>query len=243
MPSGPLSGYDAAYPPQYPPATDVVCIYAGGDALHVWTPAEIARQNARYRLPIWVCSDPARSNGNGDASLLTAWLHAQGAPGEICVVLDLETAIDAPYVNAFGWTMRAQGYKVLPYGSPSTIFANPALDGYFVALPGASQIPNNCVGVQYGQGGGGAWDLDLFSPDLALWDTQPPSEEYIHMGDSVIAADGAIISHAVGAPGTPIAGHYLEFTRKSGMQGTAPNNGSLSIIDITADFPQFLVAP
>ncbi len=66
--------------------------------------------------------------------------------------------------------------------------------------------------------------------------TPAPSKEYEIM-DSTTAANGDIVSHAV----TP-AGHYLEITRKSGDQGTAANNG-LSIIDITAAFPQFTVQP
>jgi N-acetylmuramoyl-L-alanine amidase-like protein len=64
----------------------------------------------------------------------------------------------------------------------------------------------------------------------------PPSKEYEIM-DSVALADGTIVSHAV-TPG----GHYLEITRSAGKQGQPANDG-LSIIDITAEYPQFAVAP
>ena len=57
--TGTLRFYDAAYPPAKPPAADGVCIYIGGDTPHVWTLAEIEAQPARYRLPIFVRSNPA----------------------------------------------------------------------------------------------------------------------------------------------------------------------------------------
>ena len=236
-----LTGYDAAYPPSPPPATDVVCFYGGGDTPHVWTAAEIAVQPARYRLPIFVRSNPAQANATADASAFFNWLRSVGCPLGSCTVLDIETAIDVGYVSKFTAILRFIGYKVLLYGSASTLFANPRCDGYFVALPGSTAIPPNCVGVQYGQGGGGAWDLDWFLPTLHLWDTHPAppiidTKEYEIM-DSVVAQNGDIVSHAV----TP-AGHYLEITRKAGNQGLPATDG-LEIIDITAQYPQFTVQP
>ena len=55
--------------------------------------------------------------------------------------------------------------------------------------------------------------------------------------DSAVAQNGDIVSHAV----TP-AGHYLEITRKAGKQGLSATDG-LSIIDITAQYPGFVVQP
>ena len=55
--------------------------------------------------------------------------------------------------------------------------------------------------------------------------------------DSVVAPNGDIVSHAV----TP-AGHYLEITRKAGNQGTVATQ-ELEIIDITAQYPEFVVQP
>jgi len=170
----PLSGYDAAYPPATPPITDVVCFYGGGDTPHVWTTAEIAAQPARYRLPIFVRSNPAGANPTADAEAFWSWLRALGCPLGSATVLDLETAINPAYVTAFGNAMHFGGYRVLPYGSTSTLFQNPVLDGYWAAKPGPATIPSNCLGVQYGQGGNGAWDLDLFSAAIPLWDTRPP---------------------------------------------------------------------
>jgi len=67
--------------------------------------------------------------------------------------------------------------------------------------------------------------------------TPTPTPKEYEIMDSTTAANGDIVSHAV----TP-AGHYLEITRKAGDQGEAATQG-LSIIDITAAFPQFTVQP
>ncbi len=65
----------------------------------------------------------------------------------------------------------------------------------------------------------------------------PPSTKEYEIMDAVIAPNGDIVSHAV----TP-QGHYLEITRYAGSQGT-PANNRMSIIDITAAYPQFVVSP
>lgn len=169
-----LTGFDAAYPPATPPQTDVVAFYGGGDTPHVWTLAQINAQTARYRLPIFVRSNPYQASALTDAQNFMAWLRSIGCPSGVATVLDLETAVAAAYVSAFASQMHAAGYLVLPYGSSSTLYRNPVCDGYFVALPGARAIPSNCVAVQYGQGGSGAWDLDLFSAAIPMWDTRPP---------------------------------------------------------------------
>lgn len=64
----------------------------------------------------------------------------------------------------------------------------------------------------------------------------PTTKEYDEM-DSVCLPDGTIVSHAV----TP-TGHYLEITRNPGKAGHPANDG-LEVIDITAAYPQFTVAP
>ena len=62
--TGTLTFYDAAWPPARPPVADGCCIYIGGDTPHVWSLADIASQRARYRLPIFVRSNPpGRSRG------------------------------------------------------------------------------------------------------------------------------------------------------------------------------------
>ena len=162
--------YDAAYPnPHGIPGTSVVLIYCGGDTPHVWTAAEIAEQPEQYRLPVYVRSNPG--NAAEDAAAFIAWLRANGVPDGCATVLDLETRIDVAYVNAFGAALHAAGYLVLPYGSSSTLFQNPALDGYFVASPGATGIRPGCVATQYAYDG--SYDLDYIADSVVLWNKAP----------------------------------------------------------------------
>lgn len=65
---------------------------------------------------------------------------------------------------------------------------------------------------------------------------EPDTKEYKVM-DSVALPDGTIVSHAA----TP-AGHYLEITRAPGKAGHPATDG-LSVIDVTAQYPQFTVQP
>lgn len=232
-----LTGYDAAYPPAVPPTTDVVLFYApGGNQLNAWTLTEITAQHARYRLPIFVRSNPTHANATTDATNFKNWLIAIECPVGSSVVLDLETAVDATYVNTFGSLLRAGGYKVLPYGSSSTLLRNPVLDGYFMAKPGPAVIPSGCVAVQYG--GTSAYDLDIIASTVALWDTWPaPTKEDDSMSIA-IACDGTRVIERVSP-----AGHELVFT-------LAPGATAWNVTDVTAQiaaaFPQdppFVVQP
>lgn len=165
-------GYDAAYPPAQPPTTDVVLIYAGGDTPHAWTPTEIAAQTARYRLPVWVRSY-AGVNPQADAEAFLGWLRASGAPVGTATVLDLETLVDPPYVAAFGGYLNTAGYKVLPYGSRSTLYQNPQLDGYFDANPEAHPGTIDPGNVATQNIYTNAYDLDTIADSVPLWDTHP----------------------------------------------------------------------
>ena len=67
--------------------------------------------------------------------------------------------------------------------------------------------------------------------------TPTPSPKEYEIMDSVVAPNGDIVSHAV-----TTAGHYLEITRKAGNQGTVATQ-ELEIIDVTAQYPEFVVQP
>ncbi len=223
-----LTCYDAAFPPPAPPATDVVGFYIGGDTPHVWSAEELAAQPARYRLPIWVRSDPAQAIGSDDAVLALDQLRALGAPGGCTVVLDLETAVTGSFVRGFGAQMAPQ-HPVIVYGSSSTLFENPALAGYFVAKPGATATPAGCVAVQYAEDvDGGAYDLSWISSTVPLWDTRPPaggSEQEETMPDRIaISSSGDVVAY-VGSQGNLIvaasdSGHW-----------TGP--GDVTVCDVT----------
>lgn len=165
------TAYDAAYPvPGGVPGTTVVLIYTGGDTPHVWTTAEIAAQPERYRLPVYVRSYGGVS-ATDDALTMCEWLAANGVPAGTATVLDLETLVDPNYVETYGGVVHAAGYQVLPYGSSSTLFQNPKLDGYFVAAPGSTGMYPNSVATQYGYYQ--SYDLSWIADTVPLWDTQP----------------------------------------------------------------------
>ena len=126
--TGTLTFYDAAWPPVHPPKTDGVCIYIGGDTLHVWTRPMTSSQPARYRLPIFVRSNPpgpgadARGLRRGPAKVI-------GAPHGKLVALDTETAADAAYIGGRLRAPRGGRVQVIVYGSQSAVIGNQNPDG------------------------------------------------------------------------------------------------------------------
>ena len=130
----PVKMFDASTPPASAPGGyRAVAGYIGGDTPHVWTDAEWKRFHALRKLPIWVRSDPTAVDAKTDAFAALEGLYALRVPRGITVALDLETAVDGAYVNVFHSVMRWAGFYVWVYGSASTVFGNPAADGYWVA--------------------------------------------------------------------------------------------------------------
>lgn len=174
---------DSAYPfpPGQQPPADCVLIYGPGDTPHTWTPGDINEQSARYRMPGFVRSNPQGASYVQDCNAFVAWLKAIGAPRGITVFLDLETAVAAGYVSAFGYIMNLEGYNVCPYGSIGYIWQNPPLDGLFVSHPDGS--PHLCTPARCGNGLNtnaritqyqfdGSYDMSLIDPNVPLWDRQ-----------------------------------------------------------------------
>lgn len=170
---GNLSFYDAADPPADPPATDGVCIYIGGDTPHIWTMAEINAQRARYRLPVWVRSDPAVASVAADVARAVAQLKAIGAPAGCLVALDSETAADPGYVKTFYGLLHLAGYPLIDYGSQDTVFGNENPDGYYWGADwtGTPHIASGDQMTQYVSFTG--YDESLAKPTLPFWDTAP----------------------------------------------------------------------
>lgn len=167
--------YDAAYPPPHPPVTDGVCIYIGGDTPHVWTMDEIRAQTARYRLPVFVRSNPGTTQADacGDAAAAIAQLHAIGAPRGCLVAWDTETAADPGYMAAIWALLKLDGYQVLDYGSQSRVFGNTIPDGYYWGADwtGEKHLAAGDVMTQYASFT--SYDLDEAVPSLPFWDTTP----------------------------------------------------------------------
>ncbi len=170
--------FDAAYPPATVPAgATTACIYAGGD-----TPNPIADPRTvsvygqvRYWLPLWVRSDPTPTLGATDAAGMVAWLRRNGAQLGAATALDLETAVTRSYVTGYVAGMHAAGWRVLPYGSRSTLFENPRGDGDFLADPTwrpGKAMPAGVVAVQWKYTGG--YDLSAIADTVPLWKANPP---------------------------------------------------------------------
>ncbi len=171
--------FDAAYPPASPPKWEVAAGYIGGNTPHVWTDQEWARQQARWRLPIFT-----RSTGGdpvADAGATVGWLRAHGVPKGVCVALDFETRINAVYLYTFDQAVMDAGWRVMVYGSLGTVISNPKPSGgYWVAdwpPPGETAHPHLVAGsaaTQWSGSGpfGGAYDPNLVADSTPLWDTQ-----------------------------------------------------------------------
>lgn len=167
-----LTFYDAAYPPEQPPRTDGVCIYIGGDTPHVWSMLEISRQPARYRLPIWVRSDPQKTTANSDAHTCLMRLHAIGCPVGSLVALDVETAVSPSWVHAFYAALHTAGYPVIVYGSQSTVLGNDNPDGWYWGADwtDVAHFARGDTMTQFASFK--AYDLSEAKPLLPFWDTR-----------------------------------------------------------------------
>lgn len=182
-----LNFWDSAYPIASPPLADGMCFYVGGDTPHVWTVAEVASYRYRYRLPIWVRSDPLAVSADSDANSFLALLHGRfRMPGGTLVCLDSETSIDPAYVQRFVYLMNQGGHPVIDYGSRSFVFGNGNPDGYYFAADWTNQ-PHTVPGAQMVQFRSlAAYDLDTASSALPFWDLAPPPPPPPPQEDDVI---------------------------------------------------------
>lgn len=167
-----LKFYDAAFKPDPEPSGfDGVAFYIGGDTPNVWTRAEVESTSERFRLPIFVRSDPLQANAHNDARSAEAQLNVLGAPKGILVALDSETSVDANYVAQFYYDMRAAGFPVIDYGSVSSVFGNNIPDGYYWGAHWTNR-PHLDPGTDMTQWEAlGAYDESLAIPTLPFWDT------------------------------------------------------------------------
>lgn len=185
---------DSAYPLHNPPSPvpDIVLIYAGGDTVHPWTPAEIAAMPERFRWPCWVRSNPQEHDPAVDAAQFAHWLAAHAVPKGTSVILDLETAVSAVFVNAFNLAMRAAGYLVAKYGSQSTIWDNPKTSGgTYLALPGPAELTGEGDEIARQYAFDGDHDLSVVDAQdvVPLWDMRPPRKPYLHHADGTRSLD------------------------------------------------------
>jgi phosphotransferase system HPr-like phosphotransfer protein len=98
-------------------------------AYHSWHPADWSKFARNYKVPIYV----ANHTPEADADSCVQQLRALQVPAGSLIVIDMETRDDAYYVEKFYAHVRPANYKVLVYGSASSVFTNPACNGYWVA--------------------------------------------------------------------------------------------------------------
>jgi hypothetical protein len=101
------------------------------NAAHGWTNADWAGIRGP-KLPIWVAPFGSKS-GLKDAEATLLSVDSLHIPKGMVIALDMETSVDVTYVAAYGAIMQHHGYKVWVYGSASSVFGNPQLNGYWVA--------------------------------------------------------------------------------------------------------------
>jgi len=122
---------DAAYAANIPPGFQVAAGYFPGRAdYHPWAPADWGRFPG-FRLPITVPADPG--DGPADGAAAVAYLRDVLHVPEGCfTVVDMEGRVDAEYLLNYGEAVQPF-YRVWVYGSASSVFGNPPLNGYWVA--------------------------------------------------------------------------------------------------------------
>jgi hypothetical protein len=126
-----LDGRDAAFPANLHNWAGLTLGYYGGPmAFNVWA-ASAWRAFGGPKIPIWVGGYAGAAEGQRAVNAL----EVMGVPRGCETILDMELRVDRTYVQHFGEVLKAAGYKVLVYGSISTLFKNPQLNGYAVADP------------------------------------------------------------------------------------------------------------
>lgn len=127
-----VDGQDAAFPENLAGYTGTVLGYYGGPrAYNAWSKLQWNQFVRNYKIPIWV----GGLAGKDEAVQAVGVLRTLGVPKGCVTLLDMEARVDKTYVAHFGEVMLASGYKTWVYGSTSTLFLNPQLNGYAPANP------------------------------------------------------------------------------------------------------------
>lgn len=154
---------------------EVLGFYIGGDTPNVPQLTQVDALGTRYLLPIYTRDDPERVAVESDAQAAIKHLGLIGAPKGIAVGLDLEMAVDGQWVQDFNDILGAAGYRVIAYGSRSTLEKNPRPSaGYWDAdWTGEPHLNEGSTATQYASDAMAKrpYDLSLVASDAPLWDT------------------------------------------------------------------------
>lgn len=192
--------FDAAFPQKViefgVPVWEALAGYVGGNTPHLWTKDEwnqlINLSGAQFALPIYARSNPLTHDPTQDAKAAISMLNLLEVQKGVCVALDLETAIAPAYVKTFDQQIMAAGWKVIAYGSKSTIFLNgKPSGGHWVAeWTGKPHLYPGSAATQWANSDrfGGAYDASLVADTTPLW----------RVGKEITMADAQSILDALG---------------------------------------------
>lgn len=128
--TNPIRGYDSAFPVAKPPPWDFACPYIGGNTPHVWDDSEIAKQPARFLLPIFVhTGQDTEAAGAHDGAEIVAWMDSHKAPHGCSVAIDTEDVEYEPYLKAVDVEIVKAKYRLINYGSLDFVTKNPLTSG------------------------------------------------------------------------------------------------------------------
>src|SRR5262249_3876329 len=103
--------------------------YGGPNAYHVGSSGDWKRFPRNRKLPIW---SAGLDVGGGREDAVRA-LRDLVVLRRVYTAVDMEQRVDKTYLEHFGQTLNAAGYRIWVYGSAGTVFSNPRLNGYWVA--------------------------------------------------------------------------------------------------------------
>lgn len=166
---------------------DAVAFYIGGYTPHVWTTVQINRQTAKYRHPIWVYdpNHPGLESGIVDGTKAVQQCRALKIPALTTISFDMETSVDAAYLNGVHSVVGPSGYWTGVYGSLDFITQNPVFGGgrwvaHWTGTPHLTGVPGEWA-CQYQKadapGDADPWDLSLIDDPAHLWDPTAPERE------------------------------------------------------------------
>jgi hypothetical protein len=171
---GLLKFVDAAYPSGITGGPyDGVAFYIGGDTPHIWSHAEIEARPERYRLPVFTRSNPQTASPSADVRGALAQLASIGAPKGSLVGWDSETSVDPSYIQSVYMVLLQGGYKLLDYGSLSTVFGNKNPDGYYWTADWIDKPIVNHGAVMTQEYNFAGYDASSAQSGLPFWDTRP----------------------------------------------------------------------
>lgn len=172
--------YDAIELLHPAPTVEVTAFYIGGeDAYRVWPNSEIRGIRTRYRLPIWVNSNPSDYNqGLRDGRTAGNWGQKHNQQKGTCIAWDAEMAVNSGYLKGFDKGVKEKGFKCIVYGSRSAVLRNPKPSGGYWVAQWDDVASTKWAAKQYANRG--RYDISVVADSTSLWDvraSKPMSED------------------------------------------------------------------